>query len=51
MISDAIVRPEPHILLFRRPLGTNPTTGEVDPELERKAKEEYQQELAMNRKK
>ena len=25
-----IHRPEPHILLFRRPLGTNPTTGLVD---------------------
>jgi len=23
-------RPEPHILLFRRPLGTNPATGLVD---------------------
>jgi cyclin-dependent kinase regulatory subunit CKS1 len=23
-------RPEPHILLFRRPLGTNPVTGVVD---------------------
>ena len=35
-------RPEPHILLFRRPLGTDPTTGDVDPELEREAKEQYQ---------
>mmetsp|Transcript_42523 Transcript_42523/g.74653 ORF Transcript_42523/g.74653 Transcript_42523/m.74653 type:complete len:101 (-) Transcript_42523:105-407(-) len=24
-----IHRPEPHILLFRRPLGTDPTTGKV----------------------
>mmetsp|Transcript_80550 Transcript_80550/g.215049 ORF Transcript_80550/g.215049 Transcript_80550/m.215049 type:complete len:111 (+) Transcript_80550:63-395(+) len=24
-------RPEPHILLFRRPLGTNPVTGQVNP--------------------
>lgn len=23
-------KPEPHILLFRRPIGTNPTTGKVD---------------------
>lgn len=23
-------RPEPHILLFRRPLGTNPLTGRVE---------------------
>jgi len=25
-----IHKPEPHILLFRRPLGTNPLTGQVD---------------------
>ena len=23
-------KPEPHILLFRRPLGTNPNTGQVE---------------------
>ena len=33
--------PEPHILLFRRPLGTDPQSGRVDPELQRKAREEY----------
>ena len=33
--------PEPHILLFRRPLGTDPQSGRVDPEMERKAREEY----------
>mmetsp|Transcript_8188 Transcript_8188/g.19582 ORF Transcript_8188/g.19582 Transcript_8188/m.19582 type:complete len:110 (+) Transcript_8188:94-423(+) len=27
----AVHRPEPHILLFRRPLGTDPTTGLVNP--------------------
>lgn len=43
-----LCRPEPHILLFRRPLGTDPVSGEVDPELEREAKQQYQQELAMN---
>ena len=32
-------KPEPHILLFRRPLGTDPITGDVDPNLEREAKE------------
>jgi cyclin-dependent kinase regulatory subunit CKS1 len=31
----AIHRPEPHILLFRRPLGTDPVTGKVNPELAR----------------
>ena len=66
----ALHRPEPHILLFRRPLGTvypiqsdysfltlnslfqfypqDPLTGEVDPELERDAKERYQQEVIIN---
>ena len=28
-VHYAIHRPEPHILLFRRPLGTDPTTGLV----------------------
>eukprot|EP00466_Bigelowiella_natans_P010263 jgi/Bigna1/130691/aug1.12_g5399 len=28
-----IHKPEPHILLFRRPLGTDPRTGKVDPNL------------------
>lgn len=27
----AVHKPEPHILLFRRPLGTDPTTGRVSP--------------------
>ena len=47
----AIHRPEPHILLFRRPLGTDPLTGEVDPGLEREAKESYQQQLIINSRK
>lgn len=41
-------RPEPHILLFRRPLGTDPNTGKVDPELEREAKEKYAEEVSMH---
>mmetsp|Transcript_627 Transcript_627/g.1364 ORF Transcript_627/g.1364 Transcript_627/m.1364 type:complete len:103 (+) Transcript_627:37-345(+) len=45
----AIHRPEPHILLFRRPLGTDPVTGKVDSELERQAKDEYLQTLASTR--
>ena len=36
----AIHRPEPHILLFRRPLGTDPQSGMVDVELKRMALEE-----------
>ncbi|GMH88420.1 hypothetical protein TL16_g11151, partial [Triparma laevis f. inornata] len=43
----AIHRPEPHILLFRRRLGTDPQTGKVDVELQKQAVEEYQQNLAM----
>ncbi|CAM9679997.1 unnamed protein product [Sphacelaria rigidula] len=42
----AIHRPEPHILLFKRPLGTDPVSGKVDPNLEREAKKAYQEELA-----
>lgn len=42
--------PEPHILLFRRPLGTDPQSGRVDPELERKAREEYQSQFGIVRK-
>mmetsp|Transcript_1370 Transcript_1370/g.1711 ORF Transcript_1370/g.1711 Transcript_1370/m.1711 type:complete len:96 (+) Transcript_1370:115-402(+) len=32
-----IHRPEPHILLFRRKLGTDPKTGKVNPKLLRAA--------------
>jgi hypothetical protein len=41
------IRPEPHILLFRRPLGTDPQTGRVDPELLRQAKEEYANQFGL----
>ncbi|TFJ80378.1 hypothetical protein NSK_008285 [Nannochloropsis salina CCMP1776] len=41
----AIHRPEPHILLFRRPLGTDPVTGKVNAELEREAKEKYAESM------
>ena len=41
LFLSIIYRPEPHILLFRRPLGTDPQSGRVDPEMERKAREEY----------
>lgn len=37
-------RPEPHILLFRRALGTDPTTGRVDARLARAAVEKYRRE-------
>ena len=40
-------RPEPHILLFRRPLGTDPQTGRVDPELKRLALQEYKNQFGL----
>eukprot|EP00985_Skeletonema_marinoi_P021556 scaffold13271_cov157-Skeletonema_marinoi.AAC.2 len=43
----AIHRPEPHILLFRRPLGTDPQTGAIDPELKRLALEEYKGQFGL----
>lgn len=42
--------PEPHILLFRRPLGTDPQSGRVDPELERQARDEYKHQFGLMRK-
>lgn len=44
-------KPEHHILLFRRPLGTDAVTGEVNPELEREAKDLYQQHICANMRK
>ena len=32
----SIHKPEPHILLFRRPIGTDPETGITPPELQNK---------------
>lgn len=43
-------RPEPHILLFRRPLGTDPQSGRVDPELARQARDEYKNQFGLLRK-
>lgn len=40
----AVHRPEPHILLFRRELGTDPVSGKVDPKLREAAVAEYQRE-------
>eukprot|EP01084_Bolivina_argentea_P226974 383346_1 len=48
-VHYALHQPEPHILLFRRPLGTHPSTGEVDPVLEMEAKKKYLEEQAMYR--
>lgn len=41
----AVHRPEPHILLFRRPLGTDPATGKVDPALQQEALERNDMEM------
>ncbi|CAM9373192.1 unnamed protein product, partial [Ectocarpus fasciculatus] len=35
----------PNILLFRRPMGTDPVTGAVDPVQQRMAQEGYRQQL------
>jgi len=44
-VHYATHRPEPHILLFKRPLGTDPISGKVDPVLEAAAKKKYQEDL------
>jgi cyclin-dependent kinase regulatory subunit CKS1 len=49
-VHYAVHRPEPHILLFRRPLGTDPQSGHVDPELERQARDEYKNQFGLKRK-
>jgi cyclin-dependent kinase regulatory subunit CKS1 len=41
----AIHRPEPHILLFRRELGTDPMTGKVNATLRAQAVEAYNKEF------
>ena len=43
----AIYKPEPHILLFRRPIGTNPTTGEIPVEMIKKI-EQRNRDIANN---
>ena len=44
-VHYAIHKPEPHILLFRRPLGTDPVTGKVVAKMQAEAKEKYAQEM------
>lgn len=43
----AIHKPEPHILLFRRALGTDPVTGKVNLALKESALEAYNREYGM----
>lgn len=33
LLAYLLIRAEPHILLFKRPLGTDPKTGQISPEL------------------
>mmetsp|Transcript_20295 Transcript_20295/g.29991 ORF Transcript_20295/g.29991 Transcript_20295/m.29991 type:complete len:114 (-) Transcript_20295:63-404(-) len=40
-----IHKPEPHVLLFRRPLGTDPSTGNVNEKLRKAEIEKYKKEL------
>ena len=40
-------RPEPHILLFRRALGTDPVTGKVVPEQAELARQQYYREYGI----
>ena len=44
-VHYAIHRPEPHILLFRRELGTDPNTGKVNVVLRQQAIEQYNKEF------
>ena len=45
-VHYAIHRPEPHILLFRRELGTDPNTGKVNAVLRQQAIDAYNKEFA-----
>lgn len=40
-------RPDPNILLFRRPLGTDGTTGLVNPELAKMQREQFRKQFGL----
>ena len=42
-----MARPEPNILLFRRPLGTNGQTGKVDPELAERQRRQFRKQYGL----
>ena len=46
--SLQIHKPEPHILLFKRPLGTDPTTGKVNAEAARAARARYMRDYGIS---
>ena len=45
VLPTCACRPEPHILLFRRKIGTDPVTGQYVPALAKAAKAQYMQEF------
>lgn len=47
LLSTFLYSPEPHILLFRRHLGTDPQSGRVDPTLLSQAREEYKDQFGL----
>ena len=40
--------PEPNVLLFRRPLGTDGTTGKVDPVMAEKQRAEFRKSYGLD---
>ena len=44
---SSICSPEPHILLFRRVLGTNPQSGRVEPDLVAASRAEFKDQLGL----
>lgn len=45
--SRSMSRPDPNILLFRRPLGTDGTTGLVNPELAEMQKKQFRKQFGL----
>lgn len=43
-----IVRPQSHVLLFRRPVGTDGRTGLVDPVAAKKIKEQFRKDYDLD---
>jgi hypothetical protein len=47
LAPSVFFRPEPHILLFRRALGTDPVSGKVIPEQAEAARQAYYREYGV----
>lgn len=41
-------RPEPNILLYRRPIGTDGKTGRVDPELAKLQRDQFRKQYGLD---